>query len=103
VHATLALSPPPGTSPPSPGQTQTGSTASTGEARPVVPAGSDEFQPRVPPGAIRGPTWRDNPTPQVQPRQPGKRPPGAFGQVKGLSTVTITVSERTSAHLVAPI
>ena len=51
VHATLALSAAPGTSPPSPGQAQTGSTASTGEARPVVPEGSADFPmlPHVPP------------------------------------------------------
>jgi hypothetical protein len=76
VHATLALSAP-ADEPPSPGQTQVGSTASTGEADPVVPAGSDEFQmlPHVPLWATSQPTWRDDPTGTVRSRVPGKRPP----------------------------
>ncbi len=55
VHATLALSAPPATSPPSPGQAQTGSTASTGEPLPVQPSGDISYTPLPyrPPGERR--------------------------------------------------
>jgi hypothetical protein len=84
VHATLALSAPAGDGPPSPGQAQTGSTASIGEARPVVPAGGDEFPvlPHVPPRATRRRTRRDDPTRTAPLTVTGKRPEPANRPVR---------------------
>ena len=77
VHATLALSAPAGKDPPGPGEAQAGSSASTGEARPVVPAGGAEslVLPHVPPWATTHPTWRDDPAPTAPPVVTGKRTP----------------------------
>ncbi len=98
VHATLALSAPPATSPPSPGQAQTGSTASTGEPLPVQPSGDISYTPlpyrppgerraghRIPAGqeslppADRGTPRQRAGSPAVRtPTPPGTKPPAPF-------------------------
>jgi hypothetical protein len=77
VHATLALSAPAGKGPPGPGHAQTGSTASTRETRPVVPARGAEsvVLPHMPPWPTAHPTWHDDLAPTGPLEVTGKRTP----------------------------